>query len=212
MTSRFRTSLRTAVALMATVLGHPAYGQDAAPAAPDRARRRRADAAQAGDLRRRDLSVGRPGRAACKAHVDLEMTIDATGKVTEARVRRARGRRLRRGGRSKPRAGSSSSRPDAATAPSRRASSIATSSSWPRQRPAAHDGRARGQGAVARRRPERRRRARHHRRADGQTARTALTDASGAFHFTALAAGTSSRRARRLRRCAACCRRGGRRR
>ena len=32
MTSRFRAALRTAVALLATVLGLPVYGQDAAPA------------------------------------------------------------------------------------------------------------------------------------------------------------------------------------
>jgi TonB family protein len=85
MISRFQTSLRTALALTATVLAHAAYGQPAAAAetaAPD---------AAALTPPKLMTFVEATYPAAAKAaglqvNVDLEMTIDATGKVTEARV------------------------------------------------------------------------------------------------------------------------------
>ena len=84
MTSRFRTSLRTAIALMATVLGHPVYGQDASPSET---------AAPASSLTPPKLLTfvdATYPTAAKAAHlqggVDLEMMIDATGKVTDVRV------------------------------------------------------------------------------------------------------------------------------
>ncbi|MEA2696214.1 MAG: hypothetical protein QOI66_485 [Myxococcales bacterium] len=85
MISRFQTSLRTALALTATVLAHAAYGQPAAsaqPAAPD------AVALTPPKLVTFVDATYPPAAKAAglQADVDLEMTIDATGKVTEARV------------------------------------------------------------------------------------------------------------------------------
>ena len=85
MTSRFRTSLRTALALMATVCAHAAYGQEAAPAGA-----RAPDAAALTPPKLMTFIDATYPAAAKAAHlqadVDLEMTIDVTGTVTDARV------------------------------------------------------------------------------------------------------------------------------
>jgi len=85
MTSRFRAALLTAVALLATMLGHPAHGQDGAPdgtAAPT------ANALTPPKLITFvDATYPAAAKAArLQAQVDLELTIDATGKVTEVRT------------------------------------------------------------------------------------------------------------------------------
>jgi TonB family protein len=85
MTSRFRFALRTAVALLATALGQPAHAQDAAPAGA---------AAQPANVLTPpklvtfvDAAYPADAKAAgLHAEVDLEMTIDATGKVTDVRA------------------------------------------------------------------------------------------------------------------------------
>jgi TonB family protein len=85
MTSRFRTSLHVAVALTATVLAPAAYGQDAAPAGT-------ATPGAAALTPPRlvtfvDATYPAAAKAAgLKADVDLELTIDGAGTVTEARV------------------------------------------------------------------------------------------------------------------------------
>ncbi len=85
MTSRFRTSFRTAIAVMATVLAPAAYGEGSSPA----------DAAVAAPsaltppklLTFVEAAYPAAAKAAGQqANVDLEMTIDATGKVTDVRV------------------------------------------------------------------------------------------------------------------------------
>jgi len=86
MIPRFQTSLRIALALTATVLAHVAYGQDAAPAATTAP-----DAASALTPPKLVTFVDAIYPAAAKAarlqaNVDLELTIDATGAVTSARV------------------------------------------------------------------------------------------------------------------------------
>ena len=87
MISRFRSSLlRTGLAVVATVLGHPAYAQDASPAG--------SAAAPAANvltppklLTFVDAAYPTAAKAArVQADVDLEMTIDAAGKVTEVHV------------------------------------------------------------------------------------------------------------------------------
>jgi TonB family protein len=85
MTSPFRTSLRSALALMATLVGPPVYGQDASPAETT------APAPNALTPPKLVTFVDATYPASAKAahlqdHVDLEMTIDATGKVTDVRV------------------------------------------------------------------------------------------------------------------------------
>ena len=85
MTSRSRTSLRTALALTATVLGHPAYGQGTSPeekTAPT------ADALTPPRLVTLvDAIYPLDARTArLRAEVDLDMTIDASGKVTAVSV------------------------------------------------------------------------------------------------------------------------------
>jgi TonB family protein len=84
MTSRFRVALPTAFALLATVLGHPVRGQDASPAgtAPPAA-----NALTPPKLVTFvDASYPASAKAAgLQAEVDLELTIDAAGKVTDAR-------------------------------------------------------------------------------------------------------------------------------
>lgn len=85
MTFRFRAALFTATALLATLLGHPAGAQDGAPAgtAPP----------SAGVLTPPrlltfvDATYPAGAKAAgLQAQVELEMTVDATGKVTEIRA------------------------------------------------------------------------------------------------------------------------------
>jgi TonB family protein len=85
MTSRFRVALHTAVVLLATALGHPAQGQDAAPAGAA------APAANALTPPKLVTFVDATYPAGAKAaglqaQVDLEITIDATGKVTDVRA------------------------------------------------------------------------------------------------------------------------------
>lgn len=82
MTSRFRAALRTTVAVLATVLGHPAHGQEAVPAEAA------APAASALTPPKLvtfvDATYPTAAKAArLQAAVDLDMTIDATGKVTQ---------------------------------------------------------------------------------------------------------------------------------
>jgi TonB family protein len=85
MISRFQASLRTALALTATVLAHAAYGQDVAPAgtaAPEAAALTPPKLVSFVDA-----TYPAAARAArLQADVDLELTIDGTGTVTEARV------------------------------------------------------------------------------------------------------------------------------
>jgi TonB family protein len=85
MTSRFRAALRIAVALLAMRLGHPAHGQDGAPAGTPGPT---ANALTPPKLVTFvDAAYPPAAKAAIvQAQVDLEMTIDATGKVTEVRV------------------------------------------------------------------------------------------------------------------------------
>lgn len=85
MPRRFRAALRPAVALLAVVLGHPAHGQDGTPdgtAAPI------ANALTPPKLVTFvDAIYPAAAKAASlQAQVDLEMTIDATGRVTEVRA------------------------------------------------------------------------------------------------------------------------------
>jgi TonB family protein len=85
MTSRFRTSLRTVVALTATALAHPAYGQDAeraATAAPDAAALTPPKLVTFVDA----TYPAAAKAAGLHANVDLALTIDATGAVGDARV------------------------------------------------------------------------------------------------------------------------------
>ena len=85
MTFRFRAALCTAVAMLTTMLGHPARGQDDAPAVTA------APTANALTPPKLVTFVDAIYPAAAKAaslqaQVDLEMTIDATGKVTDVRA------------------------------------------------------------------------------------------------------------------------------
>ena len=86
MISRFQTSLRIALALTATVLAHAAYAtgrRPAATAAPDAA----AALTPPKLVTFVDATYPAAAKAArLQADVDLELTIDATGAVTEARV------------------------------------------------------------------------------------------------------------------------------
>jgi TonB family protein len=85
MTSRFQPSFRTALALTAMVLAHAAYGQDAAPAAT--AAPHAAALAPPKLVTFVDAIYPAGAKAArLRANVDLELTIDATGTVAEARV------------------------------------------------------------------------------------------------------------------------------
>ena len=82
MISRHRAALYTAAAIVAMVVGHPAHGQQAAP-----------EGTAATTLTPPklvtfvDASYPAAAKAASlQAHVDLELTIDATGKVTDVRA------------------------------------------------------------------------------------------------------------------------------
>jgi vitamin B12 transporter len=87
MRPRFRAALRTSIAALAlaTVIGHTAYGQDVAPAET---------AAPAANqpvppklVTFVEASYPTAAQAAgLAAHVDLDMTIDATGRVTDVRA------------------------------------------------------------------------------------------------------------------------------
>ena len=82
MTSRFRATLRTTVTLMALALGHPARGQGDAPAAA-------AVATLTPPKLITFVEATYPAAAKAarlQAQVELELTIDATGKVTEVRA------------------------------------------------------------------------------------------------------------------------------
>ena len=85
MTSRFRVALHTAVVLLATALGRPAHGQGAASegkAAP-------ATNALTPPKLVTFVNASYPASAKAaglQAEVDLQITIDASGKVTEARA------------------------------------------------------------------------------------------------------------------------------
>jgi TonB family protein len=85
MISRFRTSLRIALALTTTMLAHAAYGQNAAPAGT--ATPEAAALTPPKLLTFVDATYPTAAKAAgLRADVDLELTIDGTGTVTEARV------------------------------------------------------------------------------------------------------------------------------
>jgi TonB family protein len=85
MISRSRTSLRTALVLTAMVLAHAAYGQDAAPRAT--ATPNAAALTPPKLVTFVDATYPAAAKAArLQADVDLELTIDGAGKVTEARV------------------------------------------------------------------------------------------------------------------------------
>jgi len=89
MISRLRTSLRTALAMTATVsamvLGHPAYGQDAA--APPTATSAASALTPPKLVTFVDATYPAAAKAAhLEARVELELTVAATGKITEARV------------------------------------------------------------------------------------------------------------------------------
>jgi TonB family protein len=81
MTSRFRAALCTAVALLGTVLGTRTYGQDAAPGTADPAATPLTPPKLVTFV---DATYPAAAKAAgLQAGVDLEMTIDAAGKVTD---------------------------------------------------------------------------------------------------------------------------------
>jgi TonB family protein len=85
MTSRFRAVVRVAVVVLATVLGHPAHGQDGAP--PETASPAASQLTPPKLVTFVDAAYPAAAKAAgVQAQVDLEMTIDATGKVTDVRV------------------------------------------------------------------------------------------------------------------------------
>jgi TonB family protein len=85
MISRFRTSLLIALALMATALAHAAHAEDVAPA--ETAARQAAALTPPKLVTFVDAIYPAAAQAArLQADVDLELTIDATGAVAEARV------------------------------------------------------------------------------------------------------------------------------
>ncbi|HEY0868980.1 MAG TPA: TonB family protein, partial [Acidothermaceae bacterium] len=85
MTSRFRTRLRTVIALMATVLAPAAYGEGSSPAAA--AAPAISSLTPPKLLTFVDAAYPVAAKAAGRqANVDLEITIDATAKVTDVRV------------------------------------------------------------------------------------------------------------------------------
>ena len=128
--------------------------------------------------------------ARLQAHVDLELTIDATGRVTE-RVRRTGRQRLRRGGRRgcpqvRLRAG-----PPREIAPSPRASDTATSSSCrPNRLPPPRRGPGRAASSHGAQAPGHRRRGRHPGfRGRSRPRCTAITDAIRRLSLPGLAPG-----------------------
>ncbi len=210
MTSRFRASLRTAVALLATVLGHPAHGQDGAPAATA------APTADALTPPKLVTFVDAIYPAAAKAarlqaHVDLEIDDrrDGGGRRRFASSRRWATASTRP--RSRPRAGSCSSRRAAETGRSPRASGTATCSSCRPKRlrcPRPASSRA-GCSPVDKTRSSRERSSRSSRRTVKPRARRSPTRRArfisrrsrpGRFHVQARRAGLSSAGSRRGRR------------
>ncbi len=186
MTPRLRAALRTAIALLATVLGPSAYGQSAAPTAAPPA----ATLTPPKLVTFVDATYPSAAKAAgLQAQVDLEMTIDATGKVTECGPSPAVGNGFDEAAVEAARS-SSSSRPDAGerAIPARikyRYVFELPPAAPPLPTTGELEGRvlARGRdrvvaGAVVTLVS-----------ADGQTTLTALTDPSGNFRFQALAPG-----------------------
>ncbi|HEY8923114.1 MAG TPA: TonB family protein, partial [Polyangia bacterium] len=84
MTSRFRAALRIGIALTATVLGHTAHAQEAAPPAAPAASNALTPPKLVTFI---DADYPAAARAArLQGEVELEMTIDAAGKVSDARA------------------------------------------------------------------------------------------------------------------------------